>query len=101
MLVDHACILRSLKLETISSQKTSCQTLKFCMSDTSFRATGGFIKLFHYIPLFFHDYSVFFKFHDFSMHGTFGGDFQGFTELVGTCHKSSPCHFVTGQVKGH
>ena len=43
----------------------------------------------------------FFKFHDFSMHGTFGGDFQGFTELVGTCHKSSPCHFVTGQVKGH
>ena len=44
----------------------------------SFLATGGFAKLFHKIPRFFYDYSVFLKFHDFSMQGTFFSDFSGF-----------------------
>ena len=43
----------------------------------SFLATGGFVKLFHKIPLFIHDSSDFFKFYDFSMHGTFFSDFPG------------------------
>ena len=55
----------------------------------SILATAGFVKLFHKIPWFFHDYSgfFFFKFHDSSMHGTFFPDFPGFPsfpELVGT-----------------
>ena len=74
MHVDHACILKLLKLETTSSQKTSCWTL----------TTGGFLNLFHKIPSFFHDYSGFLKFHDFSMHGIYFSDFPGFPELVGT-----------------
>ena len=48
MLVDHACILKLLKFETTSSQKTSCRTHK-CPT-ASFLATGGFVKLFHKIP---------------------------------------------------
>ena len=53
----------------------------------SFLATGGLVKLFHKIPWFFHGYSVFFKFHDFSEQGTFINDIPGlpwFPELVGT-----------------
>ena len=50
----------------------------FVCLTASFLATGGFVKLFHKIQLFFHDYSGFFKFHDFSMHGTFFLDFPGF-----------------------
>ena len=44
----------------------------------SFLATDGFVKLFHKIPCFFHVYSGFFRFHDFSMHGAFFLDFQDF-----------------------
>ena len=67
MHVDHACILKLLKLETTSSQ----DTLVFWLLVVS---SNYFTK--------FHDYSVVvFKFHDFSMHGTF---FQWFPELVGT-----------------
>ena len=51
-----------------SSQKTSCQTDKFVCLTASFLDTGGFVKIF---LKFFHDYSYFFKFHDFSMYGTF------------------------------
>ena len=72
MLIDNACILNYLKLETTSSQKTSFQTHKFCVSDSlkppvarklafrhtnfvcltaSFLATGGFVKLFHKISM--------------------------------------------------
>ena len=51
-----------------TSQKTSSQTH----------------KLFHKIPWFFNDFSVFFKFHDFSMHETFFFDFPGFPVLLGT-----------------
>ena len=79
MPVVHACILRYLKLETTSSQKTSCRTHK-CQT-ASFLATGGFVKLFHKIPWFFHDYTGFYKFHDFSMHGTFLVIFQFFHEF--------------------
>ena len=82
MFVDHACILKSLKLETTSSQKTCCQTHK-CPT-ASFLATGGFVKLFHKIPWFFHDYSFFFKFHDFSMHGMFL-EFSRFSMISRAC----------------
>ena len=75
MHVDHACILKQLKLETTSSQKTSCRTRK-CLT-ASFLATCGFVELFHKIP-FVHNYSVFLKFHDFSVYGTFFSDFPGF-----------------------
>ena len=47
----------------------------------SFLATGGFVILFHKIPWFFHDYSGFFKFHDFSMHGTVFSDFPDFHDF--------------------
>ena len=72
----HACSLcvhleKKIKLETTSSQKTSCQTHIFVCLTASFLATGSFIKLFHKIPGFLHDHSVFFKFHDFSMNGFF------------------------------
>ena len=79
----HACILKWLRLETISSQKTSCLT-------ASFLVTGGFIKLFHKIPWFFHDDA------GFSMHGTFLGDFPGFPwfpELMGTLCVMMPALF--------
>ena len=59
LLEDHACILQKLKLETTSSQKTSCWTHKCPIA--SFLAAGGFVILFHEIPWFFHDYSVFFS----------------------------------------
>ena len=71
MLVDHACILKELKLETTSSQKASCLTHKTLCQTTSFLATGGLTELLKKS----HDFSmivrVFFKFHDFSMDGTF------------------------------
>ena len=67
------------KLETTSSQKTSCRKHK--CTTASFLATGGFIKLFHKIPWYFHDYKKKFKFHDFSMHGFFLVIFQVFQSL--------------------
>ena len=85
------CMHFELKLETTSSQKTSCRTL-VCPT-ACFLATGGLVKFFHKIPWFFYDYSVFFKFHDFSMHGTYFSVFPGFPwfpELVGTL--SLPLH---------
>ena len=58
----------------------------------SFLATGGFLKLFHKIPWFFHDYSDFFNFHDFPCMELFFVVFQVFNDF-----KSSwePCdwHF--------
>ena len=63
----HACRVymdfEIFKIETTSSQKTSCHTHKVCVSDSSvfkicvsvtasFLATGGFVKLFHKIPCF-------------------------------------------------
>ena len=51
-------------LEAIRSQKPSCHTKRVCLT-ASVLATSGFIKLFHKIPWFFHDYSGIFKFHDF------------------------------------
>ena len=83
MLVDHACIMKLLKLKTTSSRKTSCQTHK-CLT-ASFLATGGFVILFHKIPSFLHDYSSFFKFHDFSMHETFFSDFSRFSMISRAC----------------
>ena len=79
MLLNHACILKLLKLGTTSSQKTSCWTHK-CPT-ASFLAIGGFVKLFHKIPWFFHDYPGFSKFQDFSMHGTFLVIFQVFHDF--------------------
>ena len=87
MLVDKPCncILKWLKLETPSSQKTSYKTHKFCVVTATFLATGGFVKLFHKISWFFHDYSVFFPwFHDFFHAWNFFCDFSWFPELVGT-----------------
>ena len=92
MLVDPTCILKLLKLETTSSQKNSCQTHKLVCLTASFLATGGFLKLFHKIPWFFHIYSDFFKFHDFSMLGTFWLIFQvfhGFQSLWEPCWSES------------
>ena len=63
-----------------------CPTASFLASGglcptASFLATGGLVNLFHKIPLFFHDYSGFFKFHNFSMHGTFLVFFQVFHDF--------------------
>ena len=79
MHVDHACILKLLKLETTSSQKTSCRTRE-CRT-ASFLATGGFVRLFHEIPWFSMNIQIFFKFHDFFMHGTFLVIFQFFIDF--------------------
>ena len=69
------------------ARKLAVRHTSFVCLTASFLATGGFVKLFQNIPWFFHDYSGFFKFHDFSMHGTFLCGFPGFPwfpELVGT-----------------
>ena len=74
--------------------KTSCQTHKFSVSDSSkFSDYWWFHQIISQILWFFHDYSAggggggggvrIIEFHDFSMHGTFFGDFLGFPELVG------------------
>ena len=39
----HACVLKKIKLETTSSQKTSCQTSVVCLA-ASFLSTGRFAK---------------------------------------------------------
>ena len=52
-------------------------TIFMCLT-SSFITTGSFVKLFHKFPWFFHDYTGFFKFHDFSMHGFFWVVFQVF-----------------------
>ena len=62
----------------------------------SFLATGGFVKLFHKIQWFFHNYLGFFKFHDLSMHGTFSW-FSRFSMISRACgnpgfSSSSRCH---------
>ena len=56
-----------------------------------FLATGGFVKLFHKFPWFFHDYSGFFKFHDFSMHGTFFSWFSRFSLISKACGNPELC----------
>ena len=61
----------------LAVKHTSC----VCLKD-SILVTGGFDKLFHKIPLFFNDYSGFFKFHDFSMHKIFFRDCSGFPWLL-------------------
>ena len=64
MLVDHACILKELKLETTSSQKTSCRThkpqvaRKLAVRHTSVR------QLVFWLLMLSSNYT---KFHDFSM----------------------------------
>ena len=72
------------------ARKLAVKHTSFVCMTVSFLPSGGFVKLFHIIPWFFHDYSGFFKFHDFSMHGflrNFPG-FQWFPELVGTHNPS-------------
>ena len=61
----------NLNLKPSVARKLAIRHTSFVCLTASFLATGGFIKLFHKIPCFFHDYSGFFKFHDFPMHGTF------------------------------
>ena len=71
--------------------KNSCPTTNFVCLTASFLATCGFIKLFHKIPLFSMIIQLFFKFHDFSMHGTFFVFFQvfhDFQSLWEPCAKS-------------
>ena len=73
-----------IKLETTSSQKTSCQT-QMCMCvclTTSFLPIGGFVKSFHKIPWFFHEYSVFSNSMIFPCMEFFSW-FLGFPDLVG------------------
>ena len=70
---------------------------KFCVSDNYFSGYWWFVKLFHTILWFFHDYSCFFKFHDLSMYGTLFSDFPGFPwdpELVGTLLLVTTCHLL-------
>ena len=78
--------------ETTSSQKISCRTHKGLTA--SFLATGGFVKLFHKIPWFFYDYSGFFKFHDFSMHGTFLKWFSRFSMISRACGNPVSCFLL-------
>ena len=84
----HACILKWLKkFKPPVARKLAVRHTNFACLTATFLATGGFVKLFHKIPWFFHDYSGFFKFHDFSRHGTFFSWFFRFfmiPELVGT-----------------
>ena len=82
----YAC--RLIKLETTSSQKSSCQTHKFCVPGLLTVSSNYFTKI--------HDYSMVIQ--AFSMHGMFCHDFPGFPwflELVGTltwkkCKSSLP-----------
>ena len=65
---------------SVARKQTVKHTHFVCLT-ASFLATGGFVKLFHKIPWFFHDYSGFIKFHDFSMHGTVLVIFQVFHDF--------------------
>ena len=49
----------------------------------SFLATGSFVKLFKKKSMIFHEYSGSFKFHEFSMHGTFLCDFVRISRACG------------------
>ena len=77
-----------LKLETISSKKTSCQTQKvLCVWQLVFWllvVLSNYFTKFHNISMIIQFF--FFKFHDSSTHVTYIGDFPGFLwfcELVG------------------
>ena len=64
-----------IKLETTPvARKVGCPK-------ASFLAIECFVKLLHKIPGFFHDYSGFFKFNDFSMQGTFFSIFFRFSMI--------------------
>ena len=98
MLVDHACILKWLNLKPPVARKLAVRHTKLVCLTASFLSTGGFVKLFHKIQWFSMIIQVFFKFHDFSMHGTLFCDFPGFPwfpELVGTlCNRQYLEHKV-------
>ena len=86
-------VARKLAVRHAKLWKVAVRHTCFVCLTASYLATGGFIKLFHKILWFFHDYSGVFKFHDFSMHGTFIGDFTGFqwlSERVGTLSRMHP-----------
>ena len=72
MLVDHACILKNNQnLKPPVARKLAVRHTSFVCLTASFLATVDFVKLNHKVPLFFHDYSFFFKFHDFAIHASF------------------------------
>ena len=50
MLVDHACILKLLKLDPLVARKLAVRHTKCVRLTASFLATGGFVKSFHKIP---------------------------------------------------
>ena len=63
------------------ARKLAVRHISFVCLTASFLATGGFVKLFHKIPCFIHVYLGFFRFRDFSIHGTFFLDFQIFHDF--------------------
>ena len=89
----HACRpcmhFEIIKTWNTSSQKTSCRTHK-CPTAT-FLATGGLIKLFHKIPWFFHDYSVFFQIPWFFLAWNFFSWFSRFSMISRAC--GNPVHW--------
>ena len=77
MLVDHACILKQLKLEATSSQILCVWQLVFWLLVVS---SNYFTK--------FHDFTMIIqviKLHDFSMHGTFWGFTSRFFMISRAC----------------
>ena len=63
------------------ARKLAVRHTKLVCLTASSLTTGGFINLFHKIPWFFHDYSVFFQIPWFSMHGFFCVIFQVFHDF--------------------
>ena len=73
----HAFEIIKTNLKPPVARKLAVRHTKFVCLTASFLATGGFVKLFHRIPCFFHDYLVFLNSMNFPCMELFC-DFPGF-----------------------